>query len=113
MPSAEMRMRTAPSPSQEIAADSNGCDSTTLRGALPQCASQAMAAARKRASIGGNILPRMIPDPPQISYWEASPHFQRLCRRKLGDEAWQRAEPQLAAMGQRAALEVAPLAAVA
>jgi len=55
----------------------------------------------------------MIPDPPGVSYWEASPHFQRLCRRKLGDASWQRAEPRLASMGERAALEVAPLAAVA
>ncbi len=55
----------------------------------------------------------MIPELPRISYWEVSPHFQRLCRRKLGDAAWRWAEPQLVAMGKRAALEVAPLAAVA
>ena len=55
----------------------------------------------------------MIPDPPRVSYWEASPHLQRLCRRKLGNAAWDWAEPQFASMGERAALEVAPLAAVA
>src|SRR5437763_3840921 len=55
----------------------------------------------------------MVPDPPRLSYWEASPHLQRLCRRKLGDAAWDWAEPQFASMGERAALEVAPLAAVA
>ncbi len=54
-----------------------------------------------------------IPEPPHISYWAASPHFQRLCRRRLGDAAWRRAEPRLASMGERAALEVAPLAAIA
>ncbi|HSP15272.1 MAG TPA: acyl-CoA dehydrogenase family protein [Thermoanaerobaculia bacterium] len=55
----------------------------------------------------------MIPEPPRVSFWQTSPHFQRLCRRKLGDGAWRWAEPQLVAMGERAALEVAPLAAVA
>ena len=55
----------------------------------------------------------MIPDPPHISYWEASPLFRKLCRRKLGDAAWRWAEPQLASMGERAAFEVAPLAAIA
>jgi alkylation response protein AidB-like acyl-CoA dehydrogenase len=55
----------------------------------------------------------MIPEPPNVSYWESSPHFQRLCRRKLGDAAWRWAEPQLASMGERAAIEVAPLAAIA
>src|SRR5437764_2849739 len=54
----------------------------------------------------------MVPDPPRLSYWEASPHLQRLCRRKLGDAAWDWAEPQFASMGERAALEVAPLAEV-
>ena len=55
----------------------------------------------------------MIPEPPRVSYWDASPHLQRLCRRKLCGGAWQRAEPQLASMGERAALEVAPLAQIA
>ncbi len=55
----------------------------------------------------------MIPEPPRVSYWEASPHLRRLCKRKLGDAAWRWAEPQFAAMGERAAIEVAPLAAIA
>src|SRR5438132_4137129 len=55
----------------------------------------------------------MIPDPPRVSYWEVSPHLQRLCRRKLSDAAWRVAEPRLASMGERAALEVAPLAQIA
>src|SRR5947207_1546931 len=55
----------------------------------------------------------MIPDPPRVSYWEASPHLERLCKRKLGDAAWRWAAPQLASMGRRAALEVAPLAQIA
>ena len=55
----------------------------------------------------------MIPEPPRVSYWDASPQFRALCRRKLGDAAWAWAEPQLASMGTRAALEVAPLAAIA
>jgi len=55
----------------------------------------------------------MIPPPPDLSYWDASPHFRDLCRRKLDDAAWAWAEPQLRAMGTAAALEVAPLAAIA
>src|SRR5438034_1353696 len=55
----------------------------------------------------------MIPDPPHVSYWEASPHLQRLCRRKFSDAAWRVAGPRLASMGERAALEVAPLAQIA
>ncbi|HEY6137370.1 MAG TPA: acyl-CoA dehydrogenase family protein [Thermoanaerobaculia bacterium] len=55
----------------------------------------------------------MIPAPPDISYWDASPHVRNLCRRKLGDAAWAWAEPQLRAMGAAAAAEVAPLAAIA
>lgn len=55
----------------------------------------------------------MIPEPPRISFWEASPRFRDLCRRKLGERAWQSAEPKLASMGERAAVEVAPLAAIA
>src|SRR5256885_13396349 len=54
-----------------------------------------------------------IPDSPRISFWEASPLFRRLIRGKLDDAAWQWAEPQLEAMGERAAFEVAPLAAIA
>ena len=55
----------------------------------------------------------MIPERPRVSYWDASPHLQQLCRRKLGDPAWAWAEPRLRSMGERAALEVAPLAAIA
>ena len=55
----------------------------------------------------------MIPQPPQISYWDASPHFRSLCRRKLDAAAWAWAEPQLREMGAVAAAEVAPLAAIA
>jgi len=55
----------------------------------------------------------MIPEPPQVSYWSASPQFRQLCRRMLDDTAWDWAEPKLVAMGERAALEVAPLAATA
>jgi acyl-CoA dehydrogenase len=55
----------------------------------------------------------LIPEPPRISYWDASPHFQRLCKRKLPEAAWSWAEPQLRSMGERAAIEVAPLAAIA
>ncbi len=54
-----------------------------------------------------------IPDPPTDSYWDCSPDFRALCQRKLNDSAWAWAEPQLAAMGERAAREVAPLAAIA
>ena len=62
-------------------------------------------------------LPRVsdsfIPDPPTDSYWDASPDFRKLCRRKLGEAAFAWAEPRLAAMGEQAAREVAPLAAIA
>jgi alkylation response protein AidB-like acyl-CoA dehydrogenase len=54
-----------------------------------------------------------IPDPPDISYWDASPQLRDVVRRKLDDEAYAWAEPQLMAMGERAAKEVAPLAAIA
>jgi acyl-CoA dehydrogenase len=54
-----------------------------------------------------------IPDPPDQSYWEADPDFRALIQRKLTPGAWEWAEPQLAAMGERAAREVAPLAAIA
>ncbi|MFL6248725.1 MAG: acyl-CoA dehydrogenase family protein [Thermoanaerobaculia bacterium] len=58
-------------------------------------------------------MPSHIPDSPSVSYWEASPDFRALCRRKLAADAFAWAEPQLAAMGERAAKEVAPLAAIA
>ena len=54
-----------------------------------------------------------IPDEPRVSYWDASPRFRALCRRMLDDAAWSWAEPQLASMGERAAIEVAPLAQIA
>src|SRR5437868_1461045 len=54
-----------------------------------------------------------IPDPPRTSFWDASPLFRALIRRKLDDAAYAWAEPQLIAMGERAASEVAPLAAIA
>jgi acyl-CoA dehydrogenase len=59
------------------------------------------------------MSPQHIPDPPTQSYWEASPDFCALVKRKLSGPAFAWAEPQLAAMGERAAREVAPLAAVA
>lgn len=54
-----------------------------------------------------------IPDPPSQSYWTASPDFRALCRRKLSPDAFAWAEPQLSAMGETAARDVAPLAAIA
>ncbi len=54
-----------------------------------------------------------IPDQPTESYWTASPDFRALCQRKLNADAFAWAEPQLAAMGERAAKEVAPLAMIA
>jgi hypothetical protein len=55
----------------------------------------------------------LIPDPPDISFWDASPTLRELVERKLsaGEFAW--AEPQLREMGELAARVVAPLAAVA
>lgn len=55
----------------------------------------------------------LIPDPPSESYWTASPDFGALCKRKLSADAFAWAEPQLAAMGEAAVREVAPLAAIA
>src|SRR5260221_3861133 len=54
-----------------------------------------------------------IPEPPNVSYWEASPLFRKVVRRKLDDAAYAWAEPQLIDMGNKAAFEVAPLAAIA
>ncbi len=54
-----------------------------------------------------------IPDPPTESFWIASPAFRALCRRKLSPAALAWAEPQLEAMGETAASDVAPLAAIA
>lgn len=58
-------------------------------------------------------MPTHIPETPDVSYWEASPDFRALCRRKLSADAFAWAEPQLAAMGEHAAKEVAPLAMIA
>lgn len=54
-----------------------------------------------------------IPELPDVSYWEASPHFRALCRRRLDDAAYAFAEARLITMGQEAATIVAPLAAIA
>jgi len=50
-----------------------------------------------------------IPEPPNISYWDASPILRDICKRKLDPSL----EPRLKAMGERAAREVAPLAQIA
>lgn len=54
-----------------------------------------------------------IPAAPAASFWDASPALATFLSRKLSpaDREW--ARPQLAAMGARAAAEVAPLAAIA
>lgn len=54
-----------------------------------------------------------IPPPPTTSYWEVSTSLRNLLHTKLSptDFAW--AEPQLALMGLKAALDVAPRAQVA
>ncbi|MFA6957001.1 MAG: acyl-CoA dehydrogenase family protein [Thermoanaerobaculia bacterium] len=54
-----------------------------------------------------------IPEPPDVSYWDASPALRKILEAKLSavDLAW--AEPQLAAMGETAVREVAPRAAIA
>ncbi len=54
-----------------------------------------------------------IPDPPDISYWDASPTLRDLLARKLSAAEFAWAEPQLREMGELAARVVAPLAAVA
>jgi acyl-CoA dehydrogenase len=59
------------------------------------------------------VSTQSIPESPSDSYWDASPDFRALCKRKLSEGAYAWAEPQLAAMGERAAKEVAPLAAIA
>jgi len=50
-----------------------------------------------------------IPEPPNISYWDASPILRDICKRKLDPSL----EPRLIEMGERAAFEVAPLAQIA
>ncbi|HET7433251.1 MAG TPA: acyl-CoA dehydrogenase family protein [Thermoanaerobaculia bacterium] len=58
-------------------------------------------------------MSEFIPDAPTQSYWDASPDFRKLIRRKLDENSFAWAEPQLAVMGESAAREVAPLAAIA
>ncbi|MFN2441780.1 MAG: acyl-CoA dehydrogenase family protein [Thermoanaerobaculia bacterium] len=55
----------------------------------------------------------LIPDPPDVSYWEASPALQKVLASTLApaDRAW--AGPKLEDMGALAASVVAPLSAVA
>jgi alkylation response protein AidB-like acyl-CoA dehydrogenase len=50
-----------------------------------------------------------IPEPPDVSYWDASPILRDICKRKLDASL----EPRLIEMGERAAFEVAPLAQIA
>lgn len=54
-----------------------------------------------------------IPQPPDISYWDASQALRKLLAAKLTREDFAWAEPQLAAMGDTASRTVAPLAVVA
>src|SRR5258708_38384481 len=54
-----------------------------------------------------------IPDPPDTSYWDASPALRDLLARKLSAAEFAWAEPQLREMGELAARVVAPLAAIA
>ena len=54
-----------------------------------------------------------IPDPPDISFWDASPVLREILAHKLGRDAFAWAEPQLRRMGDLAARVVPPLAAVA
>jgi acyl-CoA dehydrogenase len=54
-----------------------------------------------------------IPEPPDVSFWDASPRFRELCARYLTPAAHAWAEPQLQSMGLRAAREVSPLARIA
>ena len=54
-----------------------------------------------------------IPDPPDISFWDASPTLRELLVRKLSPNEFDWAEPQLREMGELAARAVAPLAAIA
>ncbi|MCU1228539.1 MAG: acyl-CoA dehydrogenase domain protein [Acidobacteria bacterium] len=51
-----------------------------------------------------------IPEPPDVSFWDASPRFRELCARYLSTAAYAWAEPRLQSMGLRAAREVSPLA---
>src|SRR5512140_87229 len=55
----------------------------------------------------------LIPDPPVVSYWDASPALRELLTRKLPASEFAWAEPQMREMGARAACVGAPLAAIA
>lgn len=50
-----------------------------------------------------------IPEPPNVSYWDASPILRDICKRKVDPSRL----PRLVEMGERAAFEVAPLAQIA
>ena len=54
-----------------------------------------------------------IPDPPAVSYWDASPILREILTSKLSPPEFSWAEPQLREMGDLAARVVAPLAAIA
>ena len=54
-----------------------------------------------------------IPSSPDTSFWDGSPALQAVLRRNLPEDAFRWAEPRLVDMGQRAAREVSPLAAIA
>jgi acyl-CoA dehydrogenase len=54
-----------------------------------------------------------IPDPPDASFWDASPTLRELLDRKLSTSEFAWAEPQLREMGELASRTVAPLAAIA
>src|SRR6185295_9212283 len=68
---------------------------------------------RRAPSARSLLAMTHIPDEPHVSYWEGSPRFRALCRRMLDDAAYEWAAPQLESMGERAAIEVAPLAQTA
>lgn len=55
----------------------------------------------------------MIPESPNQSFWDVSPHLQALLRRKLDAADFEWARPQLERMGDVAAKEVAPRAQIA
>ncbi|MHB0972215.1 MAG: acyl-CoA dehydrogenase family protein [Thermoanaerobaculia bacterium] len=58
-------------------------------------------------------MTKHIPDPPEISFWDASPALRAYLERALAPAEFRWAEPQLAAMGAVASRNVAPLAAIA
>ncbi len=70
-------------------------------------------AIRNSQSATTAVSPTFIPDSPDQSYFEASPHLRAFCQRKLDPAAWEWARPQLERMGELAAREVAPRAQIA